>query len=107
MKRATNRALKRSAPDPVEGSIHDMIRIDDSGRLVLPKQIRQRAKLLGGDRFQAVFRDEDGVIELVPLSRDVRIETRQGFPVAVPAEEGPLLRSEVVEESITRLRTRR
>ena len=80
--------------------------IDQAGRVVIPKAIRERAGVYGGMVFDIVVRD-DAVIELHPAPRAVRIAHEDGLPVAVPVEPADPLSQDVVRETIRRLREAR
>lgn len=80
--------------------------IDNAGRVVIPKAVRERAGVYGGMIFDIVARD-DAVIELRPAPRAVRIATEDGLPVAVPLEPSEPLTQDVVAETIRRLREER
>jgi len=82
------------------------ITIDGSGRLVLPKTIRETAGLYAGAQLDVVIRDGD-VIELHPTPREVRIEQRGRLFVAVPVEPGPMLPEDVVQTTLDDVRRER
>jgi AbrB family looped-hinge helix DNA binding protein len=74
--------------------------IDRVGRVVVPKSIRDRLQLRGGDALEVVERD--GAIELRPVPVEVQlIDTAEG-PVAQPLDELPPLTDELVRETIER-----
>lgn len=70
--------------------------IDNAGRLVLPKSIRESAGLYAGAEIEITMRDDD-TIELRPAPRAVRIERRGHLHVAVSVEPGPTLTEETVK----------
>lgn len=76
--------------------------IDRLGRVVVPKPIRERLQLHGGEALDVVERD--GVVELrvVPTPVDV-VETREG-PVARPAADVPPLTDADVRDTLERVR---
>ncbi len=76
--------------------------IDQAGRLVLPKAVRERARLVPGMPLEV--RVVDGRIEIEPAPARVVIEKRGGFWVAQPAEAMPVLTQQMVSESIDELR---
>jgi len=80
--------------------------MDSAGRIVVPKAVRERAGVHGGTVFDIVVRD-DAVIELRPAPRIVRIEQRDGLPVAVPDAPSEPLSAETVEATLRQLRDRR
>lgn len=72
--------------------------IDKSGRVVVPRAIRERLQLLGGGEVDIAERD--GVIEMVPAPAAVEvIDTARG-PVAVPLAPLPALTDDDVRASI-------
>jgi AbrB family looped-hinge helix DNA binding protein len=78
--------------------------IDDAGRLVIPKQIRERAGLAAGTVLEIVYRE--GRVEIEPAPLDVRIERRGRVSVAVPKAEVPALTAAEVEETRRAVRHR-
>lgn len=78
--------------------------MDDAGRIVIPKELRERAGLQPGAPLEA--RLEDGIIAIEPQPTPVRLEKRGRFVVAVPLTPGPVLKSETVERTISELRDR-
>ena len=79
--------------------------IDSAGRLVVPKEVRQRAQLKPGMPLEIRF--HDGCIEIEPPPLDVSLKRRGRLVVAVPRESAPPLTAEIVEESRRRLRRER
>lgn len=77
--------------------------IDRAGRIVIPKAIRDAARLHPGVRLRLSC--HDGVIEIAPSPRPVRVEVRGRLAVAVPVENGPALSTDAVRETQERLRT--
>jgi len=76
--------------------------IDRSGRLVVPKSIRDRMSLRGGEELEIVERD--GIIELWPAPLDVDlIQTPEGV-VAMPKRPVPPLTAEMVRETLEKAR---
>jgi AbrB family looped-hinge helix DNA binding protein len=76
--------------------------IDKLGRVVVPKPIRERLRLSGGELLEV--EERDGVIELRPAATEVRvIETPQG-PVAEPYEEVAPLTDELVRDVLEQVR---
>lgn len=72
--------------------------IDRSGRVVVPREIRARLRLLDGGDVELVERD--GVIEILPVPADVRIVHGDSGPVAVPASPLPSLTDEAVARAV-------
>lgn len=79
--------------------------IDSSGRLVLPKEIREEARFEAGMALRVVCRD--GRVEIEPEPRAVRIVRKGRLRVAVPVERSDALRSAIVRETTASLRGRR
>jgi AbrB family looped-hinge helix DNA binding protein len=78
------------------------ISIDRAGRLVVPKPVREKLRLRGGELLEV--EERDGVIELRPAATDVRlVETPQG-PVADPVEEVAPLTDELVRDVLEQAR---
>jgi AbrB family looped-hinge helix DNA binding protein len=76
--------------------------IDSLGRIVVPKPIRDRLRLRGGEVLE--IEERDGVIELRPAALDVRIvETPEG-PVAEAVDDVPPLSSELVRDVLEQVR---
>jgi AbrB family looped-hinge helix DNA binding protein len=76
--------------------------IDRLGRLVLPKPIRDRLQLRGGETLE--IDEHDGVVLLRPVSVETTVvETAEG-PVAHPLDELPGLTDEVVRDTLDRVR---
>jgi AbrB family looped-hinge helix DNA binding protein len=79
--------------------------IDAAGRLVVPKALREAIGLRAGSEVE--MRLSDGRIEMEPAPLEVRTEKRGGLVVAVPSAPVPPMRSSVVDETMTSLRTGR
>ncbi len=72
------------------------------GRVVVPKPIREKLRLTGGEILDV--QERDGVIELRPAATEVAvIDTPEG-PVAVPVVDGPPLTDELVREVLDQAR---
>ena len=76
--------------------------IDSAGRLVIPKAVRQQARLEPGMPLE--IRVREGHIEIEPVPVDVDIRPRGRLVVAVPRTAVPPLNSETVEATRRRLR---
>jgi AbrB family looped-hinge helix DNA binding protein len=76
--------------------------IDQAGRLVLPKAVRDRARLVPGMPLEV--RVVDGRIEIEPAPARVVVEKRGGFWVAQPADAVPVLTQQTVDDAIEELR---
>lgn len=79
--------------------------MDSAGRLVLPKEIRDEAQLQPGVPLRIVC--HDGRVEIEPLPREVRVVRKGRMRVAVPVEEGNVLESAAVRETVKSVRERR
>jgi len=79
-----------------------IIAIDESGRIVLPERIREDAGFRPGEPLEVVCRD--GRVEIAAALRKVRIEQRDGLPVAEPVEPHETLDERTVRETRRRLR---
>lgn len=79
--------------------------IDRAGRLVIPKEIRDRAGLAAGIPLEIVYRD--GHVEIEPAPLEVRIERRGRVSVAVPVRQVPALTAAEVEQTRAEVRSRR
>lgn len=76
--------------------------IDRLGRVVVPKPIREKLRLTGGEILDV--QERDGVIELRPAATEVAvIDTPEG-PVAVPVEDVPPLTDELVRDVLEQVR---
>ena len=60
------------------------ITIDGSGRLVIPKALREQAQLQAGSWLEVTFRD--GAIILEPFPLEVELREEGGLLVARPSE---------------------
>jgi len=76
--------------------------IDSAGRLVIPKAIRERLGLTGGQPVE--IRERDGTIEIEPAPTQMKLVKRKGGPVAVPADELPSLTDDIVRTTLERIR---
>jgi len=76
--------------------------IDRLGRVVVPKAIRTKLHLQGGEVLEV--EERDGVIELRPAATEVTVvETPQG-PVAEPLDAVPPLTDELVRDALEQVR---
>ena len=76
--------------------------IDKAGRLVVPKAIRDAARLEPGTRVR--FRVVSGRIEIEPVPLAVALEQEGNFVVAVPRRSPPALKASVVEDTTEAVR---
>jgi len=71
------------------------ITLGKSGRLVVPKQVRDRLGLQEGNRLRLEVLG--GTLEVTPEADDVRIEMNEGLPVI---QGSPSLSEETIVEAI-------
>lgn len=76
--------------------------IDSAGRVVIPKALRMRLGLRGGESIE--IRERDGRIEIEPAATPMELVDRGEGPVAVPERELPPLTDEIVRATIERTR---
>jgi AbrB family looped-hinge helix DNA binding protein len=76
--------------------------IDQAGRLVIPKRIRDRLGLRGNDQVEITERD--GRIEIEPAFTDVELVQEGSVLVARPDRELPPLTDEIVRETLDQVR---
>ncbi len=76
--------------------------MDQAGRLVVPKAIREASRLAPGTRLR--FRVRDGRIEIEPVPLEVSLERRGSVVVAVPQKGQAVLTAAEVEETTASLR---
>jgi AbrB family looped-hinge helix DNA binding protein len=79
--------------------------IDAAGRLVVPKEVREQARLSPGTRLE--IRCRDGVVEIEPAPLPVRLRRRGRLLVAVPESATPRLTGAAVEQTRRRLHNER
>lgn len=72
--------------------------IDSAGRLVIPKRIRDEVGI--GPNMELDLEVRGDVVELRPVTRAVRLERRGRLVVAVPTEEGPVLKQSLVDATL-------
>lgn len=78
------------------------VTIDAAGRVVIPKQVRERLGLTAGSTLEL---DELGDhVELRPEDRDVRIDRADGRPVARAPGDAPRLTADDVRTLVDRQR---
>ncbi len=76
--------------------------IDGAGRIVIPKSIRQRLGLRGGQRVEVTERD--GTIEIQPVATPMKLVKRKGRLVAVADRDLPPLTAAMVRETLEKVR---
>lgn len=85
--------------------IADRAAIDATGRLVIPKALRDAAGIRPGTALSVRFRD--GRIEIEPAPLQISISMEAGVAVASAVEAVPVLTAEVVAETRRRLQAER
>lgn len=81
------------------------VTIDASGRLVLPKAVREAAGLEAGMALAITV--NDGRIEIEPAPRAVKAVRRGRLTVAVPVDTGPALSARTVRATQAAVRRER
>jgi len=76
--------------------------IDSAGRVVIPKELRERLGLRRGRAIE--IRERDGRIEIEPAATPMSLVRRGGGAVAVPREKLPALTDEIVRDTLDRTR---
>jgi AbrB family looped-hinge helix DNA binding protein len=76
--------------------------IDAAGRVVIPKKLRSRLALVGGQELET--REREGRIEIEPVRASMFLHDSGEGLVAVPAEALPPLTDEIVRETLERTR---
>jgi AbrB family looped-hinge helix DNA binding protein len=76
--------------------------IDRAGRIVIPKPLRDRLGLTGGETLD--IRERDGRIEIEPVATPMALVEREGRTAAVPEGELPPLTDDLVRETLERTR---
>lgn len=79
--------------------------IDAAGRIVVPKAVRQQAKLTPGTPVE--IRCRDGIVEIEPAPLAVSLRRRGRLTVAVPEKRIGPLTGTAVEGTRQRLRRER
>lgn len=82
-----------------------IITMDSTGRLVVPKPIRDEAGLLPGEPLEVIL--HEGRVEISPAPRGVRIRDRGGLRIAEPVGSCETLEKDTVRDTRDRLRDHR
>jgi len=76
--------------------------IDTAGRIVVPKALRDELGLRGGEELDIAARD--GRLEIEVPATPMRLERREGVPVAASDAPLPTLTAEAVRQTLERVR---
>ena len=76
--------------------------VDAAGRIVIPKDLRERLGIRRGRALE--IRERDGRIEIEPAATAMSLVRRPGGAVAVPREKLPPLTDDLVRETLERTR---
>jgi len=76
--------------------------IDTGGRVVIPKELRERLGLAGGREVE--IREVDGRVEIVPHETPMTLRSGADGEAAVPDEPLPVLTDELVRATLERVR---
>ena len=79
--------------------------IDAAGRIVIPKRLREEARIEAGMELE--IRCRNGQIEIEPAEVPIHTEWRDGFLVAVADGPMPVLTAEMVAKTLDELRGER
>ncbi len=76
--------------------------IDSAGRIVIPKRLRARLGLTGGQAVE--IRETSGRIEIEPAPTAAHLESNRSGLVAVPEEPIVSLTDEIVRDTLEKSR---
>ena len=76
--------------------------VDAAGRIVIPKDLRERLGIRRGRALE--IRERDGRIEIEPAPTSMTLVRRSGGVVAVPGAEAPPLTDDIVRDTLERTR---
>ena len=54
--------------------VESIVSVDERGQMILPKDIRERAKIRGGDKMAVVSMEKDGIICCLSLIKVEELE---------------------------------
>jgi antitoxin PrlF len=78
-----SKSKERSTPVPLAANccrVESIVSVDDRGQMVLPKELREKAKIKAGDKFALVSWDKNGeVCCLYLIKTDFLAETVKDF----------------------------
>ena len=76
--------------------------MDAAGRVVIPKDLRERLGIRRGRALE--IRERDGRIEIEPVPTSMTLVRRSSGTVAVPGERLPPLADDLVRDTLERTR---
>ena len=76
--------------------------MDSAGRVVIPKPLRERLGLKGGEVLE--LREREGRIEIEPAATSMSLAKTKGELAAVPNRRLPPLTDEIVRATLERSR---
>jgi len=76
--------------------------VDAAGRVVIPKDLRERLGIRRGRALE--IRERDGRIEIEPVPTSMTLVRRSAGAVAVPGEKLPPLTDDLVRDTLERTR---
>jgi len=76
--------------------------IDEAGRVVIPKPLREESGLGGGQEIEISVRN--GRIEIEPVPADIRLVKRKGLLVAQTSASPPPLTADDVRDTLEHVR---
>jgi AbrB family looped-hinge helix DNA binding protein len=56
--------------------VESIVSVDERGQMILPKDIREKAKIQGGDKFAVVSMEKDGKVCCLAL---IKVEDLEGM----------------------------
>jgi AbrB family looped-hinge helix DNA binding protein len=76
--------------------------VDAAGRVVIPKDLREKFGIRRGRALE--IRERDGRIEIEPVPTSMTLVRRSGGAVAVPGDKIPPLTDDLVRDTLERTR---